>query len=80
MHLLCHFETKNYGDWKSDFDGDMEKRMNAGLTLMQMWQGVDEPAQVTCLFEANDRARAEDWLKTEQGFGQAITSYFLRTV
>ena len=80
MHLLCHFETTDYAGWKRDFDSDMEKRMNAGLTLMQMWQGVDEPSQVTCLFEANDRARAESWLNTEAGFGQAVTSYFLRTV
>ena len=79
MQMLAHFETRSFDEWKSEFDGDAEARMQAGLSLLQMWRGVDEPAQVTCLFEVNDKGRAEAWLAKEAGFGQAVTSRFLRT-
>lgn len=79
MHLLTRFDTADYAAWKTAFDGDAEDRRTAGLTLLQMWRGVDEPAQVTCLFEVNDRARAQRWLDKETGFGAALTATFLRT-
>ncbi len=79
MQLLAHFETRSYDDWRAEFDGDAEDRMAAGLTLLQMWRGADEPAHVTCLFEVNNRAKAETWLAKETGFGAAVTSHFLKT-
>lgn len=80
MHLLTQIDTKGFDAWKSDFDDAAEIRMQAGLTLLQMWRGADLPHQVTCLFEVNDRDKAQDWLARETGFGQAVTAHFLRTV
>ncbi len=41
MHLLCHFDTPDFAAWKSAFDDDAEDRMQAGLTLLQMWRSAD---------------------------------------
>jgi hypothetical protein len=34
---------------------------------------------VFLLFEANDRGRAEAWLRKEQGFGGPMQAHFLET-
>lgn len=79
MHLLAHFDTTDYAAWKQAFDRDAEDRALAGLSMLQMWRAVDEPANVTCLFEVADRPRAQGWLDKETGFGAAITAHFLNT-
>jgi hypothetical protein len=78
MHLLCHFDTPDFAAWKSAFDDDAEDRRLAGLTLLQMWRSADRASAVVCLFEVNDRAKAEDWVAKETGFGAALTPEFLR--
>ncbi len=77
MNLIAEFTTSGYDDWKAAFDGEGEERDAAGLTLMQMWRAVDEPATVTCLFEAHDRGRAQAWLDRVTGFGAAVTARFV---
>ena len=79
MQLLIDFATTDYDGWKTAFEGDASDRMQAGMTLLQMWRGADEPNTVTCLFEVNDRARAQGWLDKESAFGAAATARFLRT-
>ncbi len=79
MQLLAQFDTPGFDTWKAAFDDDAEDRMQAGLTLLQMWRGADETASVVCLFKVNDRARAQTWLDKERGFGAALTAQFLRT-
>jgi hypothetical protein len=79
MQLLIDYATTDYAAWKAAFDRDAEDRMQAGLTLMQIWRGADEPNAVTCLFRVNDRDRAQAWLDKESAFGAAPTARFLRT-
>ena len=78
MNLLVHFTPADYATWKADFDRDMESRMNAGLTLMQLWRDADGTG-VTALFEANDRNKAEAWLETERRTGASLDARFMRT-
>ncbi|MFZ3583544.1 hypothetical protein ACOI1H_15415 [Loktanella sp. DJP18] len=79
MQLLTQTSTDDFAGFKSAFDADAEKRMNAGLTLMQMWRDADDGAEVLCLFEANDRAKAQAWLDAEAQTGHAVTGRFLKT-
>ena len=79
MHLLCHFDTTDFAAWKAAFDDDAENRRLAGLTLLQMWRSADNASAVVCLFEVNDRRRAEDWVAKETGFGAALEAEFLKT-
>jgi hypothetical protein len=77
MQLLCQLDTSDFPGWKRDFDSEAIERMEAGLTLLQMWRDADSRSRVLMLFEANDRPRAEGWLRKEQGFGGPMTATFL---
>ena len=58
MNLLTHHIPADYTAWKADFDAHSETRMQAGLTLMQLWRDADGTG-VTALFEVNDRKKAK---------------------
>ncbi|UWQ21700.1 DUF3303 family protein [Jannaschia sp. W003] len=77
MNLLLHLTPPAYDAWKAGFDADTEKRMNAGLTLLQLWRDADSGG-VTALFEVNDRAKAEAWLEVENATGPALAARFMR--
>lgn len=62
MQLILVHETTDFAGWKEHFDQDAEDRAHAGLATLQVWQG-DGIAAV--LFEAHDRARAENFLKSQ---------------
>lgn len=79
MQLLCRFDTIDWPEWKATFDSDAEDRMNAGLTLMQLWRDADTPAAAVALFEVNDRAKADAWIARQAGFGAALRADFLET-
>ncbi|MCB5200291.1 hypothetical protein LGQ03_13670 [Loktanella sp. TSTF-M6] len=79
MQLLTTTKTDDFASFKTAFDTETEKRMNAGLTLMQMWRDADDAETVLCLFDVNDRGRAQDWLQTEQQTGTQVSGRFLKT-
>ena len=82
MQLLTIIDTDDYAAWKRGFDERMEERMRAGLTLMQMWH-ADQKNRVVCLFEVNDRAKAEAWLEKVEAMQDGVSRpihHFLRTV
>lgn len=78
MNLLTHHTPNSYDAWKSDFDASTETRMNAGLTLLQLWRDVDGSG-VTALFEVNDRAKAQKWLDREDQTDGPVTGRFMET-
>ncbi|MBP1805345.1 hypothetical protein [Rubellimicrobium aerolatum] len=78
LQLLCQLDTNDFPGWKCDFDAEATERMEAGLTLLQMWRDADSRSRVLMLFEVNDRARAQAWLRKEQGFGGPMTATFLQ--
>jgi len=77
MQLLCQIDTPDAPGWKADFDSEASERMEAGLTLLQMWRDADSRSRLLMLFEANSRPRAETWLAKERGFGGPMTATFL---
>ena len=79
MQLLCQLDTADFAGWKRDFDSEATDRMEAGLSLLQMWRDADSRSRVFLLFEVNDRGRAEQWLRKEQGFGGPMVATFLET-
>ena len=79
IQLLCQIDTPDVPGWKRDFDSEASERMEAGLTLLQLWRDADSRSRVLMLFEANDRDRAAAWLRKEQGFGGPMQATFLET-
>jgi hypothetical protein len=77
MQLLCQLDTADFAGWKADFDAEASDRMEAGLTLLQLWRDADSRSRVLMLFEVNDRRLAQGWLDKEQGFGGPMIATFL---
>ncbi|WP_371156325.1 DUF3303 family protein [Jannaschia sp. 2305UL9-9] len=78
MNLLIHLVPADYDAWKQDLDATAEQRMQAGMTLLQLWRQADGPG-VTALFEVNDRKKAQAWLDRESATGPDLDARFLRT-
>jgi hypothetical protein len=78
MHLMIHLTPQDYDAWKREFDAAAEGRMQAGMTLLQLWRAASG-AEVTALFQVNDRKRAQDWLDREIATGPALDARFLKT-
>ncbi|GLS88106.1 hypothetical protein GCM10010873_30800 [Cypionkella aquatica] len=79
MQMIYQIDTSDYATWKSGFDADSENRGAAGLSVLQIWRDADSASKIAVLFEVNDRKRAQDWVKTEAGFGRSGTAQFLKT-
>ena len=75
MQLLTQTTATDAAAFKTSFDADTENRMNAGLTLLQMWHDADDAATVLCLYKVNDRDRAAAWLDRQSG----VSGRWLRT-
>lgn len=73
MQLIRHIPTPPYDTWKTAFDADSENWGAAGLTMKQIWSGVDASTQVTVLFNVADRTLAQSWLDKEASFGRAAS-------
>jgi len=58
-YLLIRHKVKDYKTWKPIYDGHIGKRTEAGLTEVYMLRGVDDPNDVTVLFEAKDLKKAK---------------------
>ncbi len=79
LNLLLHLTpAPDYDAWKRDFDAHAETRMQAGLTLFQLWRDADGSG-VTALFECNDRKRAQDWVDRLAATDGPVDARFMRT-
>ena len=78
MNMLVSFAPSDVSAWKEAFDADYEDRMNAGLTVLQLWRDADGSG-VVALFDVNDRGKAEAWAKKERATGTGLETRFLST-
>ena len=58
--MLCRNRVADFGKWKAVFASHAPAHREAGLHLMNLWRGVEEPNNVFFLFEVTslDKARA----------------------
>lgn len=69
MQLICRNDIEEFANWKEAFDADNESRMQAGLTVLQLWQDADDSNRDWISFGVNDRDRAQactENLRSEQ--------------
>ncbi len=59
--LLSH-EVKDYAAWKKGFDGDEANRKKAGLHIIAVYRGVENPNVITGLIEAPSAEVAHKFL------------------
>lgn len=73
-YMLIRHKVRNFFGWKKACDSLLMKRIETGLIEKYLFRGVDDPNEVTILYQARDldRARAffkspELWEKMEKG-------------
>ncbi len=59
-YMLCRNRVANFGRWKAVFSSHAEAHQDAGLSLVKIWRGLEEPNNVFFMFEVAsvEKARA----------------------
>jgi hypothetical protein len=78
--LLLEFNTTDPAGWKREWDAAATERMEAGLTVLQIWRDADAPSHVLVLLQVSHRPAAEAWLRKEQSARRSVTAKFLETL
>lgn len=63
--MLTRISVKDFENWKAGYDAHKHARDAAGLTERYLLQDVDDPNEVTILFEAEDQKRAEEFSNSD---------------
>ena len=58
---IIHHKVRDFAAWKQAFDDHASAQTAAGMTNGRVFQGVDDPNEVTILFDVADIARAKEF-------------------
>jgi len=71
--MLCHNRVSDFSKWKAVFDSHAQSHRDAGLHLLNLWRGLDEPNVVFFLFEVADVKNARAFI-SDPGAAEAATT------
>ena len=63
---IVTFKVKDYDAWKKVFDGDQQKRMDAGMTTRAINVYIDDPTMVSLVMVVGDMKKAEAFMQTKE--------------
>ena len=66
MQLLVRNRVADYETWMAVVRRDEEARQAAGLEVLDVWRGVDEPNNIVVVLSVADRAAAEAFMATPE--------------
>jgi quinol monooxygenase YgiN len=66
VHLLIKHRVKDYDAWKKEFDGFADFRRKSGEKSYEILQPLDDPNNLTLLFEWDDRKNAETFFSSPE--------------
>ena len=61
-YMLCRNRVADFERWKAVFGSHAGAHEEAGLRLVKLWRGVDEPDDVFFLFEVASLDRAREFI------------------
>ena len=64
-HLLIHHQVQDFATWKAGYDDHKPVRDGAGLKELHLLQGAEDPNDVVILFEADDLAKAREFVNSD---------------
>ena len=79
---IIHHKVRDFAAWKRAFDDHESAQTAAGMTNGRVFQGAEDPNEVTILFDVADIARAKEFagsaeLKTAmEGAGVVVAPSF----
>jgi hypothetical protein len=69
-NLTVHFKVKDFGAWRTSYNGHEKERTSAGITNGRVFRSADDPNEVVILQDVADVSKARTWL----------TSYEMKSV
>ena len=73
-HLFVRHTVESFDAWKPAFDDDAGNRSSFGISNLALHQGIDNPNDVTAVFNVENVARAQEYLQSpelKEGMEQA---------
>ena len=64
--MLCRNRLTDFARWESVFRSHTEAHEQAGLRLLHLWRGVDEPNNVFFMFEVASIEKAQEFVSTPE--------------
>jgi hypothetical protein len=65
-NLTVHLKVKDYGTWRTAYDGREESRASAGITNGRVFRRAEDPNDVVILQDVADVAKARTWLASDE--------------
>jgi hypothetical protein len=64
-NLTVHFKVKDFGAWRTGYNGHEKSRVSAGITNGRVFRSADDPNEVVVLQDVADVAKARTWLGSD---------------
>lgn len=61
-HMLCRNRVKDFATWKRIFASHVAAHRGAGLKLVHLWRGLEDPNNVFFLFEVGTVEKAREFM------------------
>ena len=65
-NLTVHLKVKDYGTWRTAYDGREKSRASAGITNGRVFRRAEDPNDVVILEDVADVAKARTWLASDE--------------
>ena len=63
MHvMLCRNRVADFDKWHAVFASHAQAHRDAGLRLLNLWQGLDDPEEVFFVFEVTSMKKAREFI------------------
>ena len=61
-YMLCRNRVVDFAQWKTVFASHAGAHQDAGLRLVEVWRGVDEPNNIFFMFEVSSMEKAREFI------------------
>lgn len=65
-YVLCRNRVVDFSRWKAVFASHAAAHRNAGLRLVNIWRGVEEPNNVFFIFEVASIEKAQEFISNPE--------------
>lgn len=66
IYMLCRNRVADYQIWKRKFDSQKEASLESGLTLVNLWQSLEDPNNVFFLFKVDSLEKANAFISAPE--------------
>lgn len=62
IYMHCNIRVTDYEKWKAVMLADDQAQHEAGMNLIHLWRGIDDPNRAFFILEVHDREKTRNFL------------------